>query len=89
MRLVWLSWYVSGMLALLSVLTSLISYAPGPNRVETLLPIVFATGAFVGIGASVCLGRLRREHWIHQSKPLWAGFVAVALAVTVLVVLIG
>ena len=89
MRLVWLSWYLVGLLALLSILASLITYAPGAGRFETVIQIAFPSAAIVGVVVALWLTRLPQGHWVHQSKSLWAGFVAMAVTGTLLVILVG
>jgi hypothetical protein len=89
MRLVWLSWYISGMLALLFVLLSLVSYAPGAEGAGAVMQGVSGSGALLGIAMALWLTRFPRDHWVHRSKPIWAGCIAAAATVTLLVVLIG
>jgi hypothetical protein len=89
MRLVWLSWYISGMLALLFVLLSLVSYGPGAERAGAVMQAVSGSGALVGTAMALWLTRLPRDHWVHRSKPIWSGFIAAAATVTLLVVLGG
>jgi hypothetical protein len=54
-----------------------------------VLPAAFGGVALLAGGAAVGLGRLPPIHPVHQSKSLWASVVAVAVAVTLLLVLVG
>jgi hypothetical protein len=54
-----------------------------------VLPAAFGGVALLAGGAAVGLGRLPTTHRVHQSKPLWAGLVVVAVTVTLLLVLVG
>ena len=89
MRIVWLSWYIAGLLALLSILDSMISYAPDAQRLAMVLHIVFPSGTIVGFVGALSLSRLPYGHWIHQSKPLWASLVVIAMTLTLLVIVVG
>lgn len=89
MKLVWLSWYISAVLVLLSVTTLLITYAPGVGRLEALMKIIPGAGALISAGVAVWLGRFPRDHWVHRSKPIWALFIAAAVTVTTLLALVG
>jgi hypothetical protein len=88
MKMVWLSWYISGVLALLTVAFSLISYAPGAEAFGWAMQAVCGGGALVGIGLALWLGRQPAGHWVQRSKPFRAGFVVVAVAVTALAILL-
>ena len=86
----WLAWYTTGMLLLLAVMSSAISYAPpGPTPVEQLLPVVFLGGAIVTVIIATILGRLPRTHWVHEARSIRVGFVVVAVTVTMLAALVG
>jgi hypothetical protein len=89
MRVVWLSWYISGVLTLLFLLSSLISYGPGAKLFGAVVQSIACGGAVAGIALASRLGRLPRDHWVHTSRPLWAGLVAVAVTLTLLMVLVG
>jgi hypothetical protein len=91
MKLVWLCWYISGMLALLFVFSLLSTYAPGAERLAQIVQAATGSGALITSGLAVCLHRLPHDHWVNRSKPLWAGliFVAVTLTVLVLPLLVG
>lgn len=85
-----LGWYISIMLALLTMGTTAITYAPpGPGPLERALPIVFGAGTITFVGLTLSLNRLPSTHWLRQSRSARAGFAAVAVTVTVLVVLFG
>ena len=89
MRVVWLAWYICGVCLLLTLLASAITYHPDIQHLGAVLPAAFGGVALVAGGAAVGLGRLPPTHRVHQSKPLWAGLVAVAVTVTLLLVLVG
>ena len=89
MRVVWLAWYICGVCLLIALLASAITYHPDIQYLGVVLPAVFGGVARVAGGAAVGLGRLPPTHRVHQSKSLWAGLVAVAVAVMLLMVLVG
>jgi hypothetical protein len=89
MRLGWLAWYISGMLALLSIFSLLISYAPGANTFAMGMQVGCACAALAGMGLALWLRRFPQEHWVNRSRPLWAAFIAAAVTVTVLTVLVA
>ncbi len=86
MRIVWLLRYICGAWLLLALLASAITYAPDIDYLGLLLPIVFMSMALLAAGAEIGLGRLPPTHRIHQSKLLWAGLLALAVAATLLVI---
>jgi hypothetical protein len=89
MRVVWLARYICGVCILLALLTSAITNHPDIQHLGVVLPAAFVGVAFLAGGAAVGLGRLPPTHRVHQSKPLWAGLVAVAVTVTLLLVVVG
>jgi hypothetical protein len=89
MRVVWLAWYICGVCFLLALLASAITYRPDIQHLGVVLPAAFGGVALLAGGAAVGLGRLPPIHPVHQSKALWASVVAVAVAVTLLLVLVG
>ena len=89
MRVVWLAWYICGVCLLLALLASAITYHPDLQRLGVMLPAAFGGAAIVAAGAAIGLGRLAPMHWVHQSRPLWVGLVAIAVSVTLLLVLVG
>jgi hypothetical protein len=89
MRVVWLVWYICGLCLLLALLASAITYHPDIQHLGVVLPAAFGGAALLAGGAAVGLGRLTTTHRAHQSKPLWAGLVAVAVTLTLLLVLVG
>jgi hypothetical protein len=70
-------------------LASAITYHPESQHLGVVLPAAFGGVALLAGGAAVGLGRLLPTHRARRSKPLWAGLVAVAVAVTLLLVLLG
>jgi hypothetical protein len=89
MRVVWLAWYICGVCFLLTLLASAITYHPDIQHLGVVLPAAFSGVALLAGGAAVGLGRLTPTHLAHRSEPLWAGLVAVAVTVTLLLVLVG
>ncbi len=89
MRVVWLAWYICGVCLLLALLASATTYHPDIQHLGVVLPAAFGGVALLAGRAAVGLGRLPPTHRVHQSKPLWAGLVAIAVTVTLLLVLVG
>jgi hypothetical protein len=89
MRVIWLAWYICGVCLLLALLASAITYRPNFQHLGVVLPAAFGGAALLAGAAAVGLGRLPLTHRVHQSKPLWAGLIAVAVTVTLLLVLVG
>ena len=89
MRVIWLAWYICGVCLLLALLASAITYHPDIQHLGVVLPAAFGGMALLAGGAAVGLGWLPPTHRVQQSKPLWAGLVAVAVTVTLLLVLVG
>jgi len=89
MRVVWLAWYICGVCLLSALLASAISYHPDIQHLGAVLPAVFGGVALLAGAAAIRLGQLPPTHRVHQSKSLWAGLVAVAVAVTLLLVLVA
>lgn len=89
MRVVWLAWYICGVCLLTALSASAITYHPDVRHLGVVLPAASGGVGLLAGGAAVGLGRLPAAHRLHQSMPLWAGLVAVAVAVTLLLVLAG
>jgi len=89
MSLTALSWYVTGAHALLFLLASAITYAPGIEIYGFAVSIATLCGSVAGVVVSLRLGRLPREHWVHQSRSVWRGFAAAAIGLTMLMLLVG
>jgi len=89
MRAVWLAWYICGVCFLLALLASAITYHPGIQHLGVVLPTAFGGVALLAGGAAVGLGRLPTTRRAHRLEPLWVGLVAVAVTVTLLLVLVG
>ena len=89
MRVVWLAWYICSVCLLLALLASAISYHPDFQHLGVLAPAAFGGVALLAGGAAVGLGRLPPTHRVHQSRPLWDGVGAVAVTVTLLLILVG
>jgi hypothetical protein len=89
MRIFWLAWYICGVCLLLALLASAVTYHPDIQYLGVVLPAAFGGVALLAGGAAAGIGRLPQSHRVHQAKPLWAGLVAVAVVVTLLLVLVG
>lgn len=89
MRVVWLAWYICGAFLLLALLASAITFHPDIQHLGVVLPAAFGGVALLAGRAAVGLGRLPPTHCVHQSRPFWAGLVAVAVTVTLLLILVG
>lgn len=89
MRIVWLAWYICGASLLIALLTSAITYHPDIRNLGVVLPAVFTGIGILAGGGALGLGRLPASHRVHQSKPLWAGLIVVAVAMTLLLAMMG
>ena len=89
MRDVWLAWYICGVCLLLALLASAITDHPDVQHLGVMLPAGFGVVALLAGGTAVGLGQLPPTHRVHQYRPLWAGVIAVAVTVTLLLVLVG
>ena len=89
MRVIWLAWYICVVCLLLALLTSAITYHPSIRHLGFVLPATFGSVALVVGGTALGLGRLPSPHRLHQFRPLWASLVAVAVTVTLLLILVG
>jgi hypothetical protein len=86
MRVLWLAWYICGVCLLLALSASAITYHPQIQHLGVVLPAVCGAVALLAGGAGVGIGRLPPTHRLHRSRLLWAGLVAVAISVTLLLV---
>jgi hypothetical protein len=87
---IWLAWYISGLSALLALLSSAITWAPpGPGLIVLALPVILGCGSLLSAGVAIGLRRLPPTHQARQSRLLRAVFVAAALTVTLVAVLVG
>lgn len=89
MRLAWLCAYIGGLLAVIFVLSSLVTYAPDAQNLGDVVRWTVGVSALAVIGLTLLLHRLPPEHWINHSRPLWAIGVAVAITVTLALFVIG
>jgi hypothetical protein len=89
MRIVWLAWYICGVCFTLAALASAVTYHPDSQHIGAVLSATSGGLALVAGGAAVGIGRLPPTHRVRQYRPLWAGLVAVAIAVTLLLILVG
>ena len=89
MRVIGLLWYICGVCLLLALIASAITYHPSVRYQGALFTSLFGGIALVAGVMAIGLGRLPRTHRIHRSRTLWAGLVALAASVTLLLVLVG
>jgi hypothetical protein len=89
MRVAWLAWYVCGVCLVLALSASAITYHPDVQQLGVVAPVAFGGVALLAGAAAVGLGRFPPTHRVHQSRPLWAVVVAVAVIVTLLQVVVG
>jgi hypothetical protein len=82
MRFLCLAWYICGVCLLLALLASAITYHPHIQHLGVVLPAVFGAVTVLAGAVAVGIGRLPPTHRLRQSKPLWAGLVAIAIAAT-------
>jgi hypothetical protein len=88
-RVIWLLWYICGVCLLLALMASAITYHPAIRYQGALFTSLFCGVALVAGVMAIGLGRLPPTHRIHRSKSLWVGLVALAVSVTLLLVLVG
>ena len=84
-----LCWYTSGLFLLSCLVTSIISYAPGEETAAAVLQIATGSATLLSGIAALRLSVLPVDHWIRQSKPAWAGYVAAALTLATLLLIVG
>ena len=89
MRVTWLAWYICGLCMLIALLTSAITFHPDIQYLVLVIPAVFGGGAVLAGGAAIMLGQLPATHRIHNSKLFRVAALAVAVTVTLLLVLVG
>jgi hypothetical protein len=89
MNIVWLCRYICVVCILLFVSGMLISHAPSAELLIVVHQVLAGCGAFIAFIGAIYLNRLPATHWAHRSKPLWVAFLAIAVAVTALVVTVG
>lgn len=89
MRITWLAWYICGVCLILVLLTSMITWHPDAQHWAGIVPAVLGSAGLLAGGAAVGLGRLPLTHPLQRSKPMWAGFVAIAITVILLLIFVG
>ena len=89
MNIVWLVQYMSVLSILLAVVTSAITYLPGPKWQPLVLPILFTCTALGGFYFAGVLRRLPATHWVHHSAPLRIGLTVAATAITLMLFMCG
>lgn len=87
MTVPWLAWYLTAVLVLSFLVSSLISYAPPARNFAILEQGIIACAALVaGVIASL-LTLLPRTHWVHRSKPIKVLYVTLCVAGTVVLLI--
>ena len=89
MKALWLIRYISSVCVLLAVVASVVTYHPDIQAFGRVLPPAFVCVALLGFGLAARLERMSPLHWVHQSKSVQCGLVAVAVSVTLLLVVVG
>lgn len=89
MKTTYLSWYVAVMLVLLAVAASAVSYVPEARRSGDVLAASLGVVATFAVTVAIWIGRLRADHPVRTSKTVVGAYVAAAVTVTVLMVLVG
>jgi hypothetical protein len=89
MNAVWLLRYISSVCVLLALIASVVSYHPDIQAFGRALPPAFIGVALLSFGVAALLRRLSPSHWVHRSKPVQCALFAVAVTVTLLLVVVG
>ncbi len=89
MKVVWLAWFLCGVCLLIALVSSAVTYHPDIKHLGQLLPSVFGGIGLLAGAAAVGLQSLPPTHGVHQSKPLLAALVAVAVTLTLLLALVA
>lgn len=89
LSIVWFAWYLSGILFLIAVMTSVITYGPETEWFGMVLSLGFLGCSLLASILAEVLGRLPVDNWVHQSQPVRIGLAVLAVAVTLLLVLAG
>lgn len=78
----WLAWCISGMLGLVCVVFSLITYVPRPGveRERIIAQLASATGALAFAALGLVSGQLPTQHWLNRSRSLRGVLLSLALA---------
>jgi hypothetical protein len=84
MTVVRLAWLISGLLTLLALLSSAITWVPAPWHPETVVPGGLALGASMTALFAIGLGRLPPTHWVHSTGPVWVCLAGAAIVVALL-----
>jgi hypothetical protein len=89
MKIIWLVWYLSAVFFLLTLSTMGDVYTSDMKQFEGIVPIVFASLAICLSVVAVALNVLPATHRLRESKPRWAGFVAIGITFVLIVGLLG
>ena len=83
MKVVWLAWFLCGVCLLIALVSSVVTYHTDIKHLGQLLPSVFGGIGLLAGAAAVGLQSLTPTHGVHQSKPLLAALVAVAVTLKI------
>jgi hypothetical protein len=84
MSVVKLAWLTSGLLVLLAMLSSVVTWVPAPWHPQLVIPSGLYLGAGVVALLAIGLGRLPPTHWVHRTGPAWVCLAAAAVVVAML-----
>lgn len=74
---------------MLALLASTVTFHPDIQYLGAVLPIALGGVALAMASAAIGVGRLPASHRIHQSRPLTGSLFAIAVIVSVMLILVG
>ncbi len=80
-----LSWYLGGLLGLISLLLSLITVVPSVEAERTIAQILCTVFAVIFVALGLSCGLLSDQHWINRSGVFRGIFLPLAIALTLFV----
>lgn len=89
MSLVWLTRYIAIICVVLALAFSAITYHPDVQYLGVVIPPICGIAALLCFGVAHFLSRLPTHHWVHQSRTMTVVTTAVAIMMTLLLVLVG
>ena len=89
MRVISMAWSICGLGLLLTLVSTSITYHPDAQYLGIAWMTAFSALTLLAGGCAIVLGRQPSKHWIHSLTPPWAVLVSIALAVMLLLVLVG
>lgn len=86
----WIAWCVSGMLGLVCVAFSLITYVPSPTaeRERIITQVASATGALAFAALGLVSGQLPAQHWLNRSRAFRGLLLSFAIVCALFLALI-